>query len=257
MTTPPVSIEQLKATTLPALFAGASEIGEYGNTATSAAMLQSVAQMMEAGSAAKLAASIAAIVTGLSDADPQKIARKPSFADRLLGREIEREVRYRVARQSIDQLLEQAEVHADGVRRTIRAIDQLIAEHAGESERLKMLLQAGREYLAENPDAGVHVDPSMEFDRPRERFARKLANLATLLTSHDMSHMQMKLARAQAIDMLDRFAETVTVLVPVWRQHTLALVTTSRMRPELVKAATEAHQALMRSLAKSLDSIDH
>lgn len=69
--------------------------------------------------------------------------------------------------------------------------------------------------------------------------------------------MQMKLARAQAVDMLDRFTETVSVLVPVWRQNTLALITTKNMSPELIASATRAHQELMRNLSSSLDTHSH
>jgi hypothetical protein len=66
----------------------------------------------------------------------------------------------------------------------------------------------------------------------------------------------MKLTRAQALDMLDRFGETSSVLVPVWRQHTLALITTTNMSPAMVEEATKAHRALMRSLSSSLEGID-
>jgi len=67
----------------------------------------------------------------------------------------------------------------------------------------------------------------------------------------------MKLSRAQAVDLLDRFQETVTVLVPVWRQHALALLTTKHMSPAMIAAASKAHQDLLASLADSLNSIRH
>ena len=65
----------------------------------------------------------------------------------------------------------------------------------------------------------------------------------------------MKLTRAQAIDMLDRVNETVDVLVPVWRQHSLTLITTKHMSPSLVAEASRAHKALMASLSSSLEGI--
>jgi uncharacterized protein YaaN involved in tellurite resistance len=257
MSSEPLSMERLKSETLPALFADAQKVAHYGNAEESGAAMQELSSLMEAGAVTKLADSIEAIVGRLADADPQRIAQKPSFIDRLLGREIERYVRYRVARDSLDGLLANAETHAVGVRHTLQAIDRLFAQHADVAARLQVLLQAGREYLAENPQAGIHKNPEMEFDRPRERFIRKLSNLGTLLASHEMSVLQMKLARAQAVDMLDRFTETVSILVPVWRQHTLALITTNNMSPAMIAAATDAHQALMRSLAKSLNSVEH
>jgi RecA/RadA recombinase len=72
-----------------------------------------------------------------------------------------------------------------------------------------------------------------------------------------MSVTQMMLTRAQAVDMLDRFTETSSVLVPVWRQHTLALISTKSMSPSMVAEASKAHQALMRSLSQSLEGIEH
>ena len=107
------------------------------------------------------------------------------------------------------------------MRDTLKVVDQTLSTHEAETARLDYLIRAGHEYLDENPAAGVAAARQMEFDKPRERFARKLANLATLRASHAMSAMQMKLTRAQAVDMLDRFSETTSVLVPVWRQHTL------------------------------------
>lgn len=256
MSTETFSIEHLKAEVLPKLFADPKAVGQYG-TAEAAGLANELSSLMEAGAAKGLADSIQAIVTGLADANPQQIARKPSLIDRVLGRELEREVRYRIARQSLDRLIGEAETHAVGVRHTVSTIDRMLEQHADEVERLKVMLQAGREYLAENPQAGIYANPEMEFDRPRERFARKLANIATLLASHEMSAMQMKLARAQAVDMLDRFTETVSVLVPVWRQNTLALITTKNMSPELIASATKAHQELMRNLSSSLDTHSH
>src|SRR5690606_38531345 len=106
---------------------------------------------------------------------------------------------------------------------TVDAIGQLIDSHQHEVVALKLYIQAGREFLDENPLVGAVQAGDMEFDRPRERLARKLANLSTLVASHELSVNQMKLSRAQAVDMLDRFRETVSILVPVWRQHTLTL----------------------------------
>ncbi len=187
----------------------------------------------------------------------EKIAKQPTRLDRWLGRGLERQVRYRAARQTLDQLLLDAEGNAQGVRDSIQLLNRMIASHEAEAAQIKTLIQAGREYLDENPEAGLPLAGEIAFDKPRERFARKLANLATLLASHELSVNQMKLTRAQATDMLDRFQETVSVLVPVWRQHTLTLISTKTMNQALVAEATQAHQALMSSLAQSLEGIRH
>ncbi|MGG5276357.1 protein KlaA [Pseudomonas syringae pv. coryli] len=252
-----VSVETLKADVLPALFREPSTIGEYGAVESNAGALDEFSNLMEGGAVTALAIKISQIVASLSDADPQKIVEKPSWVARVLGGNVETKVRYQVARKSLETQLEEAQGVAQRVRDTLRSLDQMMIAHQSQAERVRLYIVAGREYLDENPDAGVYAAGSMEFDRPRERFARKLANLETLLSSHGMSVTQMKLTRAQAVDMLDRFSETASVLVPVWRQHTLALITTKNMSPELVAEATRAHSALMRSLSSSLEVVKH
>lgn len=249
-------VAELKATALPKLFADVSQIGQYGSDQKEGASLDDFSDLMETGAVGALAERISSIVSKLSDADPKQLTRKVTWLDKFLGSGLERSVRYRQARKSLEDLLEEAQGYAQRVRDTVAALNKMIESHAGEAERLRAYIRAGREYLDENPDAGAIPSGSLEFDRPRERLARKLANLSTLLASHEMSVTQMKLTKAQAVDMLDRFGETVTVLVPVWRQHTLALITTKNMSPVMVAEATKAHQALMRSLSQSLEGIE-
>lgn len=249
-------VDRIKDSVLPELFCHPGRIGEYATADDNAQALDQFSNLMEDGAVAKLADTIGEIVAKLADADPKKVAREPSWIERMLGRHVEQQVRYQVARQSLDELLDLAEGVAERVRHTLHSIDDMLARHAAEVEHLRTYIQAGREFLEENPSVGIEDEGEMTFDRPRERFARKLANLATLQSSHEMSVMQMRLTRAQAMDMLDRFSETSRVLVPVWRQHTLALITTKHMSPEMVSEATKAHHALMRSLSTSLEGIE-
>lgn len=251
-----VVVSQLKASVLPALFQGdAAAIGEYGGSGAALA-LGEYSDLMEAGAVSALADAIGVIVSTLSAADPQQISKPVSWLDRFMGGAIERQAKYTAARKSLETQIESAEGVAQRVRDTVTVISKMIDANSAEVESLEAFIRAGREFLDENPDAGRVADGDMQFDRPRERFARKLANLATLLASHEMSVMQMKLTRANAVDMLDRFSETVSVLVPVWRQHTLSLLTAKSMDPRLVAEATKAHQALMRSLANSLEGME-
>ena len=208
-------VAKIKAEVLPALFENPKALGEYGAADDNGQTLDNFSDLMEKGSVATLASRIGDVVAKLADADPKRIAQKPSWLERITGRDVERHVRYEVARKSLDELLIESEVQAQGVRDTLAAIDGLLASHSEEVADLQAYIQAGREYLSENPEAGKRAPGELEFDRPRERFARKLANLTTLLASHEMSVTQMKLTRAQAVDMLDRFNETARVLVPV------------------------------------------
>lgn len=247
--------DHLKLEVIPELFANPAKLGEYGNENDNSIKIDELSDLMEAGSLGALANKIAEILSKMSDASPEKITRQATWIERMLGGEVEKQVRYQVARSTLERLLVEAEGYAQGVRDTVQAINRTIGGHSAKAQNLKILIQAGREFLEENPFIGEVKDGEMQFDRPRERFARKLANLSTLLASHELSVSQMKLSRAQAIDMLDRFQETVTVLVPVWRQHTLTLITTKHMSPAMVEEASRAHAALMASLSRSLESV--
>lgn len=257
MTAPAVSVQELKQQILPDLFAHPAKLGEYGDSIGSSKTVTELSVLMERGSVGLLATEIASILSSMAKASPEKISKKPSWMDRLLGGAVERQVMYQAARQSLDRQLAGAEGLAQGVRDTVNSINFMIEDHVQEAEALRIFIQAGREFLDENPHIGVAKEGELTFDRPRERLARKLANMATLLASHELSINQMKLSRAQALDMLDRFREIVTVLLPVWRQHTLTLLTTKNMSPEMVESATAAHRALMNSLSESLNGIRH
>ncbi|QJT37109.1 protein KlaA (plasmid) [Aeromonas media] len=251
------TIDELKGKTLPSLFENTNEIGSYGpSNSFTPVSLNQFSDLMETGAVSRLAKMIGDIVASLSEADPKVLARKPSWWENLIGKHVEQQVKYQVARKNLDALLDDAKKVSLEVYKTLESLEQLISTHETDAAALKLYIDAGREYLAENPDAGVREEGVMEFDKPRERFARKLVNLATLQQSHEMSLYQMKMTRAQAIDMLDRFTETVSVLVPVWRQHTLSLITTDKMSPAMIAEATKAHGALMKSLAESLDGLE-
>lgn len=257
MTDVTITIEGLKATTLPTLFQNASEIGRYGpQNAVNPASLNQLSDLMESGSVSKLSKLIGDIVDRLSEADPKVISQPPTWWEKLLGKNVEKHVQYQVARRGLEALIEEAEKVSVSVTETLLHLDQLLSTHHEEATALRLYIDAGNEYLNENPTAGLGEPGEMVFDKPRERFARKLANLATLLQSHEMSLLQMKLTKAQALDMQDRFNETISVLVPVWRQHTLALITNGKMSPAMVAEATKAHSALMKSLADSLDGLE-
>ncbi|EBM5912961.1 protein KlaA, partial [Salmonella enterica] len=51
----------------------------------------------------------------------------------------------------------------------------------------------------------------------------------------------------------DRFNETIKVLVPVWRQHTLSLLSVNNTDPTIVRKANQAHEALLKSLRQNLE----
>lgn len=250
------TVESLKLFILPDLLGKDShQIGSYGENVFDSKGLDAFSDLMEQGGIGALAASISEIVARLSDADPQIITRKPSWLQQFVGKDIEQRLRYQEARASLEKLLEKSDKQALDLRMLLVEIAKMIQEHDQEIANINLYLTAGREFLEENPTAGIPQESTLVFDHPRERFARKLANLATLQTSYEMSIYQLKMARAQAIDMLDRYQEVSTVLVPVWRQHTLSILNSKQLSPEMVTKATQAHEALLDSLRKSLNGM--
>jgi uncharacterized protein YaaN involved in tellurite resistance len=250
----PAGVESVDFTML---FTDSEAIGRYGRSAIGQDAMAEFSNLMEGSPVSRLASSLAEIIAKLSDADPKKITEKPSWFARIRGSALEAKVRYHVARDDLEKTLEEAEGAAQGVRDAVAALNRLMEVHKAEAEHLQSYINAGRDYLDQNPDAGKPDASELTFDNPRERFARRLANLATLLASHEMSLTQMKLTRAQAVDLLDRFEETSRVLIPVWRQHTLALATTKHMSQEMLAEATKAHDALMNSLTMNKNGLDN
>lgn len=245
----PLTADELKSSVIPGIFADPILISEYGTSgASSADAMGSFQRIMEASPIGRLADQISKIVGKLVDADPKKIVAEPSWLDKLLGRDVEQLVRYEVARESLDDVLALANKAAASVKETVKGLEGLLSAHHAEVAQLDAFIAAGHEYLTENPLAGLHAQGALEFDKPRERFARKLTNLAAIRASHEMSAAQMRLARSTALDLLDRFSETTTVLLPVWRHHAMAMTNAKGLDPEIVSQATQAHQALLRSL---------
>lgn len=250
----PVTQADLTQEVIPALFRNPLRIAEYGSAQKDDEAVKALDEKMQRNPVAHLAEAISTIVAKLADADPRKIAKPPTWFASLTGENVEIKARYEVARRDLDGLVEDAQVTAQDVRDALALMDRVMATHEVESAELQMYIDAGRNFLANNLEIGLPAAGTTEFDRPRERFARRLANLATLHSSQSLGVIQMRLTKANAVDMLDRFTETVEVLVPLWRQHAMTLSNTKNMSAATLAAATKAHEALVRGLAQSLEA---
>lgn len=244
-----LSVEELKSSVIPGIFSDTSQISDYGSIGgSSESNLSAFQRLMAVPAIGRLSDQISVIVALLVDADPKNVTTAPNWLDRLLGRDVEKVARFENARVSLDEAVLQASKAAESVKATVKGLDDLLKAHQGEVALLDTFITAGREYLSENPTAGLHAQGELEFEKPRDRFTRKITNLSVVRASQDMSAAQMKLARATAIDLLDRLNETTAVLLPVWRHHAMAMTNTKALDPALVMQATHAHQALLRSL---------
>lgn len=245
------TLEKIKTELIPAVFTDTVKIGLYGHELEDSLQLEQLDRLLSNAPAAGLGASITAIINCLADANPVKITQKPSRWEAFSGKSLETKVRYRAAHIDLDQLLRQADVAAQRVRITLKSIDTLRDSFETETLHIGVYVQAGKEYLAEHPGAGIEVG----YETARERFARKLASLQALQVSHEQSKEQLKLLKAQLVNVLDRFEETTRVLIPVWRQNMLAMSISKNLTAAQLDAAIQSHDALSKSLASSLDLI--
>ena len=248
----PVTQADLTQEVIPELFRNPLTIAGYGSLQKDNQTAKALDEKLQTNPVGRLAESISAIVARLADADPKKLTAPPSWFGGITGQALETRVRYEVARRDLDGVVEDAQAVAQEVRDALALMELVMATHDEDAAELQMHIDAGRAFLASNLDAGEPAAGGTEFDRPRERFARRLANLATLHSSQALSVIQMRLTKAAAVDMLDRFTETVDVLMPVWRDHATNLTNTKNMSPARVAEATKAHEALVRGLAQSL-----
>lgn len=248
-----ISVAELKKDYIPGLLLNAGAISQYGDSALSSKAMDKYSNLLEKDAVTALSGALSRIVSALADADPRSISNNPSWFSRFTGKHLEKRVRYQHARERVEVLINEGNGYLTHVEETLVALEELLETYVSEIRRLKVYIQAGQEYLSDSTEEKENEDLSLFFDKPRERFARRLANLATLLASHEMATMQMEITRGSCIDISDRFNETVRVLVPVWRQHTLSLLTVNNIDPSIVKKANQAHEALLKSLRQNLE----
>ena len=82
-----VTVVHLKSEVLPNLFRDPATLGEYGAGNSNAVAMNEFSSLMESGAVGVLAGKIGEILAKLGDADPQRIAQKPTWFDRMLGRD--------------------------------------------------------------------------------------------------------------------------------------------------------------------------
>lgn len=244
-----VTVEQLKRDVLPALFAGRTDIGRYGPSDLSSA---SAEPAWQDGSANALARALAELVKRLSEHDPNALLQRAGWWQRFTGADIELLLRRRIAMGSNGALLAEIERQGSAVRASVDRLDAQLLEHDVQGARLQVYIDAGVQFLQELPTVAAATDDTPLPDRAVERLQRRVANLTALLASHSMSRIQVQLARSAAIDLLDRYSETVQILLPIWRQTLQALHNSDNASPQLVASAAQAQQQLKQALQQLL-----
>jgi hypothetical protein len=212
---------------------------------------ESLADLLEQPLADHLASLITELLKRLSDADPAKVFKQPSWLGKATGKYLETSLNYLEARLRIDGLLEEAETAAKRLEILLAEIDKQRQYLRTEIGELRLCIAAGRLYLASDTHQPL-VSEACAFNAGEERFARRLTNLAALLASHEMTAVQLDLAHAQTADLLANFYESCHVLVPIWRGHSLGLLLNEKNAPSQVGLAQQAYLALKNNLSLSV-----
>lgn len=175
----------------------------------------------------------------------------------LLGPyELEQRLKLNHSTFSFESVLRQGRSDSTRIKQQLSQIDSVLSSHSKDVSFMRCHIAAGRLFLVNMPEAGVSEEMGLSFTNVRERFERRITNLAALLASHDMSYTQMKLSKAQMLDMLDRFAEVSEVLIPIWHLYQSMRKSGDKESPETIATANRVHEALIRSLAKTTKSMN-
>lgn len=229
----------------------AAFISSYGRNQVDDRFVAEATKYLEASPVSQLGGLMTQILAALKGADPRQLTRPMGVLGRMIGRDVVLTSTVSVSRDQLEYLLGQADPVAKALETFLSRIDGVMASFSEGVLSMRVQLEQGRHFLDSNPTAGLPV-AGEQFDNPRERFSRRVNNLATLVTTHDLTAYQLRLAKSQALDMFDRYTEIRDVLVPVWRQHQLALANQAQLDPEGTAKAIEAHQAMQTAVADAL-----
>jgi hypothetical protein len=227
----------------------ASAISRFGELPADPAAESALKSLLHHSPVSRLARAMQRVVTGVKAADPRVLTMQAGWWSRFTGAALERTVSYQRAHQQLDRQLD--------------AANEIAAEVNDLLDRLRYVLQSKHEgiaYLDECLEVGHRAleqyDPRATGEEipptTMDRLSRRLTNLATLRTSLQLTQSQLNLSIESATALLDRFYEVRDVLVPVWRQHTLSLLTNADRDAERTAAALQAHDQLMQSLSKAV-----
>lgn len=196
-----------------------------------------------------ISSAITGLVHSLEKANP-KLAlkrKKSGFIARFIGQDAVQKVEYLKATQSIDEQLSAVPVRIKRLEGIVRGLDANYQSLLDTQTRLKAHIVAGQLFLEKNPNAGAEESNAYGLRSARDRFSKRLQDLAVLLTSNASTLHQFRLMQANSINLIDRLHEITSVLIPSWRSHRMALYVNDQDY-EGIAEATQAHDALVESL---------
>lgn len=206
----------------PAAFGEVAEISDMG-------------EILAASTATIMQETIGTLHKALNDANPENVIKGRSRLARWTGAAIEVEMRYRAACTRISTLVDGARQRIADSDAFVHRLDGLRQAHVLAIRHLRVHLAAGRLYTAgyvpPPPVAG-----ELGGSAAKDRFTRRLSNIAVMLHSTQMALAQIDMVKAQVKSQIERLGQAVEVLLTVWRNHAFSVLASSVDAPELTNS---------------------
>lgn len=190
-----------------------------GDVAAAAAYGQPVLEAMAAVPLPPMADAMAALVAvleqlhlGLQAVNPRAIRRRSGFLGRLLGRDVEAQVRAEALAARLGVLMLQADRHAAALRHLVVACGQACAEGEGAASALDAWVRAGTLQLGASGDGATW----------QQALSVRLDHLRRLAVLRRLDAAQAQLLGSQAEELLARHQRIRDTLLPAWRQQALS-----------------------------------
>lgn len=212
---------------------------------------ENLSTLLEKSLADSLVNLIEQIITCLSDADPEHVFKATSWFQRITGKALENSLKYLQARERINILLKEADEAAARIELLLAEITRQRVQLADECHQLRLHLAAGKLYLSRDSTLTDNGFGVIDF---RERLSRQMANLAMLLSSHEITAAQLESVEVSTTVLLARYYQSSRVLVPLWRENTLNLLLNQQNDPISVRQAKQTYLDIKNTL--SLDRLN-
>lgn len=206
-------------TTLPAPVAldtpQAATLASYGDPLLRAIARRADAQgALHEGGAAGLIDALARLALALQAADPASLRRQAGWWGRLLGRDVERQRDADALQPQLGVLLLQAEACAARVQAAAAQRQAAVATSEQAAAALQQWVDAGSQALPGLPGGDGGALQGV--------LAQRLDHLRRLAALQRNEAAQWQLLLAQDEALLARFRRIADILLPAWRQATLA-----------------------------------
>ncbi len=192
-----------------------------------------------------LSSSLGGLVARLRTLNVNSLLRHQGVLGRLTGADIEARLRFELEVREISSDIRALDARVVQARRMRQALRQTGADIRAHHDWLLRLMATARRVLARDDAA----DPML-----RERFERRLLNLATLETSNLLTVEQIGMADANLARMTDRIEDISGTLFTLWQRDALALAQSAvpaRKGSPLAAAFIRSHDALLAKLSQS------